>query len=61
MLERPIDKARYVFRTVTTPRIQHFEMLPLPDHLFAVYYAIKPAHDYIALPLWLTVKRLGIR
>jgi hypothetical protein len=36
-------------------------MLPLPDHLFAVYYAIKPAHDYIALPLWLTVKRLGIR
>ncbi|MDP6351109.1 MAG: nucleotidyltransferase family protein [Alphaproteobacteria bacterium] len=60
MLERPRDRFRYVFRTAFTPRVQHFEMLPLPDRLFFVYYAIKPAHDYIALPLWIAAKRLQV-
>jgi len=55
------NKLKYVFRTAITPRVQHFEGFPLPDCLFPAYYAVKPAHDYIALPLWLLADKLGVR
>ena len=60
MLDRPIAKIRYVFRTVFIPRVQHFEMLSLPDNLFYAYYALKPKHDYIALPLWPAAKKSSL-
>jgi hypothetical protein len=60
MLRRPGDRMRYLFRTIITPRVRHFEMAPLPDSLFALYYPIKLAHDYIALPLWNVAKRWGV-
>jgi hypothetical protein len=60
LLNRPGDKARYVFRTLVTPRMRHFETLPLPDRLFFVYYAFKPAYDYLVIPLWDTAKNLGL-
>lgn len=60
MRERRRDRLAYILRTVFTPRVQHFEALPLPDSLYFAYYAFKPAHDYIALPLWLAAKKLGL-
>lgn len=60
MLDFRRDKWRHVLRTSVTPRVQHFEALPLPDSLFMAYYAFKPAHDYIALPLWIAGKKLGM-
>lgn len=59
MLERRRDRMAYIFYTLVTPRVQHFEALPLPDTLFFAYYPFKLAHDYIALPLWLAAKKLG--
>lgn len=50
--ERAADRLRYLWRTMTTPRIIHFRMLKLPDPLFFGYFAVKLAHDYLALPLW---------
>jgi hypothetical protein len=61
MLPRPTDKVRYVLRTAFTPRIQTFEMLPLPDRYFYTYYLIKPIHDYLALPLWRAAKGITPR
>ena len=55
--ERWRDKVRYVWRTITQPRVQHFQCLRMPDALFALYWPFKLAHDYIALPVWLMVKR----
>lgn len=60
MLDFRRDKWRHVLRTSVTPRVQHFEALPLPDGLFFAYYVFKPTHDYIALPLWLAAKKLGM-
>jgi hypothetical protein len=50
--ERLGDSWRYVWRTITTPRIQHYEMVSLPDWAFAGYYPLKVLHDYAALPVW---------
>lgn len=58
MRERLRDRWRYVWRTMTTPRIQHFEMIALPDALIAGYVPVKLVHDYVLLPLWLLAKRL---
>ncbi|MFP6747889.1 MAG: nucleotidyltransferase family protein [Alphaproteobacteria bacterium] len=60
MLDHNRQKLAYVFRTMVTPRVQHFEALPLPDWLFPAYYLFKPAHDYLALPLWLAAKKRGL-
>jgi hypothetical protein len=60
ILERQRHKLAYVFRTAVTPRVRHFEALPLPDSLFPAYYVFKPAHDYIALPLWIAARKLGL-
>jgi len=58
MRERVADKLRYVWRTVTTPRVQHFRAVKLPDRWFAAYRAVKLAHDYLALPVWRLLKPL---
>jgi len=50
--ERPRDRLRYVWRTLTTPRFHHYAMIRLPDALFAGYILVKVVHDYVLLPLW---------
>lgn len=52
MRERRIDQARYLLRTLTQPRISHFNSLPLPDPLFPLYWPYKLVHDYLAMPVW---------
>jgi hypothetical protein len=61
MRERWGDQLRYVWRTVTTPRVQHFRAVALPDRWFPAYRAVKLLHDYLLLPLWLLVKPLAGR
>ena len=51
MRDRLKDKISYLFRTMTTPRLQHFSMIPLPRSLFFGYYPVKLFHDYLLLPL----------
>lgn len=60
MRERLRDRLRYVFRTITNPRVQHFRLVRLPDTLFFGYYPIKLTHDYCLLPIWKLVKRLNL-
>lgn len=50
--ERFADRARYVWRMATTPGVNHFRMVTLPDSLFHGYVAIKLVHDYLLLPAW---------
>jgi hypothetical protein len=52
MRERPGDRVRCVWRTLTTPRFQHYRMIRLPDALFPGYVVVKVVHDYVLLPLW---------
>jgi len=52
MRERSVDRWRYVWRTVSQPRVTHFRALKLPEALFSLYVPFKIAHDYLALPLW---------
>ncbi len=59
--ERGADRLRYVWRTMTTPRIIHFRMLKLPDWLFSGYFAVKFVHDYLALPVWRLTTGRGAR
>ena len=58
--EKVSDQLRYVFRTITTPRVQHFALADLPDSVFFLYYPVKLVHDYVLLPLWLIAKRFGL-
>lgn len=55
--ERPIDRTRYVFRTITTPRRDHLETVSLPSGLGWGYYVIKLGVDFAALPTWQLLKR----
>jgi hypothetical protein len=50
--ERVGDRVRYIWRTVTTPRVIHYRMVRLPDALFFGYVAVKIVHDYLLLPMW---------
>lgn len=59
MRERMRDKAGYIFRTITTPRVQHFGICALPDALFFAYVPIKLVHDYVLLPPWLLGKAIA--
>ncbi len=54
--ERIGDRVRYVWRTVTTPRVIHFRMVRLPDGLFFGYVVVKLVHDYLLLPIWVLGK-----
>lgn len=58
MRERRRDRWRYLYRTLTQPRIQHFRSVAIPDGLFFLYRPYKLLHDYLALPAWLLVKTL---
>ena len=46
------DQMSYLVRTITTPRLQHFRTIRLPDSMFFLYYPVKLIHDYMLLPLW---------
>jgi hypothetical protein len=50
--ERYRDKARYLFNTVTQPRVTHFQSLSVPDALFPLFWPYKLLHDYVAWPVW---------
>jgi len=56
--ERQSDRVRYLFRTITTPRIAHFNSIDLRDSMFFAYYPFKILHDYLLLSLWITWKSL---
>ncbi|MCB1955191.1 MAG: nucleotidyltransferase family protein [Rhodocyclaceae bacterium] len=57
MRERAADRWRYLVRTLTQPRTQHFTDVAIPDRLFGLYVPYKVLHDYAALPLWRRYKR----
>lgn len=56
--ERFGDRLAYVWRTATTPRPIHYQMVDLPMPLSWGYRIVKVVHDYLLLPLWLLGKRL---
>ena len=51
------DKARVVWRSLFTPRRQHYMILRLPGWLAWLYPLLKFSHDSIALPMWLLLRR----
>ncbi|WP_029131950.1 nucleotidyltransferase family protein [Sedimenticola selenatireducens] len=55
--ERRRDQWRYLYRTLIQPREQHFIGITFPDRLFFLYTLYKLLHDYLALPIWLQIKR----
>jgi hypothetical protein len=50
MRERPSDQIRYLWRTLTTPRLKHVRRFPLPPWLSPLYVVIVPLHDYVLWP-----------
>jgi Uncharacterised nucleotidyltransferase len=55
--ERWSDRARYVIRTVFSPRRHHLEVVHLPRSLCWGYYPLKLGIDYAADPLWMLFKK----
>jgi hypothetical protein len=53
------NRVQYALATLLTPREQHFGLVRLPDQFFFLYRPIKVAHDYVLLPIWLLLKRVG--
>ena len=51
MRERPRDRWRYAWRTVTTPRPVHYRIVRLPDRWIGMYVPLKLAYDYLCLPV----------
>jgi hypothetical protein len=51
MRERGSDRVAYVLRTVFTPTIEHVSLVALPRALRFLYYPLKLAADYVALPV----------
>ena len=58
MRERLGDRLRYVIRTVSQPRVQHFADIAFPDRFFFLYRPYRLLHDMIALPVWKIIKKL---
>jgi len=58
LLDRRLDRMRYVVRTLTTPRRIHFTLVPLPDRLHPLYVMVKLGIDNVLHPIWLIIKRL---
>lgn len=56
MRERPRDRLRYLWRTTTTPTIDHHRLFRLPRGLRWLYPVLVPAFDYLAFPLYSIVK-----
>jgi hypothetical protein len=52
MRERFADRLRYVSRTLLCPGRMHLEIVALPSPLAWLYFPLKCAHDFVALPLW---------
>ena len=65
MRERPLDKARYLLRTTTTPTALHLQRMPLPSGLRGLYRLLVPLHDYLLQPTWryalAALGRVGLR
>ncbi len=59
--ERRRDRLAYQWRTITTPRSQHYALVALPDALFGLYTPIKLVHDYLLLPIWWLIAPLWRR
>lgn len=63
--EHPIDRARYGWRTISTPRPEHLAMVGFSWLPLAAYVPVCLVHDYVAIPLrnWgrRNVSRLGNR
>ncbi|HJU23924.1 MAG TPA: nucleotidyltransferase family protein [Casimicrobiaceae bacterium] len=63
--EHPIDRARYRWRTLTTPRLEHLAMIDLPWLPLAAYVFVRLVHDCVAIPLrnWgrRSMRRVGNR
>ena len=57
VLDRPLDRFRYLWRTLLTPRAQHLQLVRLPRFLWSLYPVVKVVHDYLYLPLWLLLTR----
>jgi len=51
MRERRSDRVAYVLRTIFTPTIEHVTLVTLPRALRFLYYPLKLAADYVALPV----------
>lgn len=51
MRERRSDQVAYVLRTVFTPTIEHVSLVAFPRALRFLYYPLKLAADYVALPV----------
>lgn len=58
MRERRSDRWRYAARTLFTPRAVHYGLLNLPETLTGGYYPLKLLWDYLAIPVWRSVKSL---
>jgi len=43
-----LDRSRLHIRLATTPTVEDWESFPLPDHLFFLYYAIRPVRQACA-------------
>lgn len=48
--ERRRDRWRYAIRTIFTPRVAHYQALPLPDALKWALVPLKPFWDYLLTP-----------
>jgi len=63
--EHPIDRARYRWRTLSTPRLEHLAMVGLPWLPLAAYVPVRLVHDYVAIPFrnWgrRSIRRIGHR
>ena len=57
VLDRPVDRARYVWRTLLTPRTLHLHLVRLPRFLSFLYVPLKVVHDYLFQPAWSLIKR----
>lgn len=56
--ERVADRIRYGLRTLLTPRVPHFRILPLPDRLAFLYPVARIVIDAVILPAWRIWKRI---
>jgi len=59
--ERWSDRWSYAVASLTTARLQHLRMINLPAPFSFAYPAVKVAHDYLALPIWLACKAVQSR
>ena len=49
--ERTSDRVHYLHKLLTTPRMDHYQWIQLPDSLFSGYYLVKIVYDYLLAPL----------